>query len=194
MGAFSCLTKPFDHLSVFDNAVSRALEFRRLRRDNLRMAEIQRGHGDLLEDEVMDRVRWLPTRQPELQDLRACLPDGVVILEEGGLRRRLEPAGLCGSVDGVRPWRDHDPVRVLPGHYLHVRTGRAPEARHRSADMASKHNCLLGWHLLPFAGRGAIGTPERCRGPRDERVANSKWGTAPVESEGTRNVVGCRMV
>ena len=34
MGAFSFLTKPFDHLSVFDNAVSRALELRRLIRDN----------------------------------------------------------------------------------------------------------------------------------------------------------------
>jgi DNA-binding NtrC family response regulator len=37
MGAFSFLTKPFDHLSVFDNAVSRALEFRRLIRDNQRL-------------------------------------------------------------------------------------------------------------------------------------------------------------
>ena len=48
MGAFSYLTKPFDHLSVFDNAVSRALEFRRLIRDNPRMAEIQRRRGGLV--------------------------------------------------------------------------------------------------------------------------------------------------
>jgi len=38
MGAFSFLTKPFDHLSVFDNAVSRALESRRSIRDNQRLA------------------------------------------------------------------------------------------------------------------------------------------------------------
>ena len=59
MGAFSYLTKPFDHLSVFDNAVSRALEFRRLIRDNLRLAEIQRRRGDMLEAEVTDRIRQI---------------------------------------------------------------------------------------------------------------------------------------
>jgi len=152
MGAFSYLTKPFDHLSVFDNAVSRALEFRHLALDNLRMAEIQRRRGGLLEDEVTERVRLLRTRQPELQDLLACLPDGVVILEEGGLRRQLDPGGPCGSVDGVRPWRDHDPVRVLPGHYLHVRTGRAPEARHRSSRRGLKTQLPTGMAPAPVRG------------------------------------------
>ncbi|UCF61367.1 MAG: response regulator, partial [Anaerolineaceae bacterium] len=83
-GAFAYLTKPFDHVSVFDNVVSRALEFRRLVLDNQRMAEIQRRRGDMLEDEVTERVQQLRERQRELLDLLSTLPDGVVVVEEGG--------------------------------------------------------------------------------------------------------------
>jgi DNA-binding response OmpR family regulator len=83
-GAFAYLTKPFDHVSVFDNVVSRALEFRRLVLDNQRMAEIQRRRGDMLEDEVTERVQQLRERQRDLLDLLGTLPDGVVIVEEGG--------------------------------------------------------------------------------------------------------------
>jgi DNA-binding response OmpR family regulator len=83
-GAFAYLTKPFDHISVFDNVVSRALEFRRLVLDNKRMAEIQRRRGDMLEDEVTERVQQLRERQRDLLDLLGTLPDGVVVVEEGG--------------------------------------------------------------------------------------------------------------
>jgi DNA-binding response OmpR family regulator len=83
-GAFAYLQKPFDHLSVFDNLVSRALDYRRLAMDNLRMAEIQRRRGDLLEDEVTQRLSQLRQRQKELLDLLGSLPDGVVVVEEGG--------------------------------------------------------------------------------------------------------------
>jgi DNA-binding response OmpR family regulator len=83
-GAFAYLTKPFDHVSVFDNVVSRALEFRRLVLDNQRMAEIQRRRGDMLEDEVAERVQQLRERQRDLLDLLGALPDGVVVVEEGG--------------------------------------------------------------------------------------------------------------
>jgi DNA-binding response OmpR family regulator len=83
-GAFAYLTKPFDHVSVFDNVVSRALEFRRLVLDNQRMAEIQRRRGDMLEDEVTERVQQLRERQRDLLDLLGTLPDGVVVVEEGG--------------------------------------------------------------------------------------------------------------
>src|SRR3989304_4331273 len=41
-GAFAYLTKPFDHLSVFDNVVSRAVDFRRALLGNLRLAEVPR--------------------------------------------------------------------------------------------------------------------------------------------------------
>src|SRR4030067_217431 len=41
-GAFGYLSKPFDHLSVFDSTVSRALEFRQLTLANRRMAEAQK--------------------------------------------------------------------------------------------------------------------------------------------------------
>ena len=83
-GAFAYFTKPFDHISVFDNVVSRALEFRRLVLDNQRMAEIQRRRGDMLEDEVTERVQQLRERQRDLLDLLGTLPDGVVVVEEGG--------------------------------------------------------------------------------------------------------------
>lgn len=83
-GAFAYLTKPFDHISVFDNVVSRALEFRRLVLDNQRMAEIQRRRGDMLEDEVTERLQQLRERQRELLDLLGTLPDGVVVVEDGG--------------------------------------------------------------------------------------------------------------
>jgi len=39
-GAFAYLTKPFDHISVLENTAFRALEYRRLRIENQRMAEI----------------------------------------------------------------------------------------------------------------------------------------------------------
>jgi len=83
-GAFAYLTKPFDHISVFDNVTSRALEFRRLLLDNLRMAQTQRRRGDMLEDEVTQRVHQLRQRQRELLDLLGSLPDGVIVVEEGG--------------------------------------------------------------------------------------------------------------
>ncbi len=84
MGAFSYLSKPFEHLSVFDNAVSRALEFRRLIRDNQRLAEIQRRRGDLLEAEVTERIKQMRRKQQDLVDLLARLPQGVLVLDAEG--------------------------------------------------------------------------------------------------------------
>ena len=84
MGAFSYLSKPFDHMSVFDNSVSRALEFRRLIRDNQRMAEIQRRRGDMLEAEVTDRIRQMRRKQQDMVDLLARLPEGVLVVDGEG--------------------------------------------------------------------------------------------------------------
>ncbi len=84
MGAFSYLAKPFEHVSVFDNAVSRALEFRRLIRDNQRLAEIQRRRGDLLEAEVTERIKQMRRKQQDLVDLLARLPQGVLVLDGEG--------------------------------------------------------------------------------------------------------------
>ncbi|MEW6569265.1 MAG: response regulator [Chloroflexota bacterium] len=83
-GAFSYLTKPFEHVSVFDNAVSRALEFRRLIRDNQRLAGIQRRRGDLLEAEVTDRIRQMRRKQQDMVDLLARLPQGVLVVDADG--------------------------------------------------------------------------------------------------------------
>ncbi len=83
-GAFAYLTKPFDHLSVFDNVVSRAVDFRRALLDNLRMGEVQRRRGDLLEQEIAGRIRQVKRIQEYLIDLLACLPVGVVVLDGEG--------------------------------------------------------------------------------------------------------------
>jgi CheY-like chemotaxis protein len=81
-GAFAYLTKPFDHLSVFDNVVTRALEFRRLLLDNIRMAEVQRRRGDMLEEEVTSRIRQLKRRHEYMTDLVGHLPVGVIVFDE----------------------------------------------------------------------------------------------------------------
>jgi DNA-binding response OmpR family regulator len=83
-GAFGYLTKPFDHLSVFDKVVTRAMEFRRLLLDNERMAEVQKRRGDMLEEEVTQRIRQLRDRQRDLLNLLTALPLGVTVVEEGG--------------------------------------------------------------------------------------------------------------
>jgi DNA-binding response OmpR family regulator len=91
-GAFGYLSKPFDHLSVFDTTVSRALEFRQLALSNRRMAEAQKMRGDMLEDEVAKRVGQLREKQQGLLDLLNCLPDGIVVVEEGGKLLMTSPA------------------------------------------------------------------------------------------------------
>jgi DNA-binding NtrC family response regulator len=83
-GAFGYLTKPFHHLAVIDNMVARALEFRQLIKDNLRMAEIQRRRGDMLEEEVTDRIQRYSSQQRVMLDLLSHLTDGIVLTEPGG--------------------------------------------------------------------------------------------------------------
>jgi CheY-like chemotaxis protein len=109
MGAFSYLTKPFDHLSVFDNAVSRALEFRRLIRDNLRLAETQRRRGDMLEAEVTDRIRQMRRRQQDMVDLLARLPQGLVVVDGDG--RVVLSNALAEKWLGQEARESHQPLR-----------------------------------------------------------------------------------
>jgi DNA-binding response OmpR family regulator len=83
-GAFAYLMKPFDHFSVFDNMVARALQFRQVLQDNERLAGIQKRRGDMLEDEVTERVHQLQKRRREMLDMLASMPDGVLVVEEAG--------------------------------------------------------------------------------------------------------------
>ena len=92
-GAFGYLTKPFDHLIVFDNMVSRALEYRQLIVADKRRAEAQKRRGDMLEDEVAERVRQLQKNQKGLLDLLASLPDGILVVEQGGKVVLSSPVG-----------------------------------------------------------------------------------------------------
>jgi DNA-binding response OmpR family regulator len=97
-GAFGYLTKPFDHLIVFDNMVSRALEYRTLVVADKRKAEAQRRRGDMLEDEVAQRVQQLQKTQKGLLDLLGSLPDGILVVEEGG---KVVLSSPVGEIDGV---------------------------------------------------------------------------------------------
>ncbi|MFQ5922277.1 MAG: response regulator [Anaerolineales bacterium] len=92
-GAFGYLTKPFDHLIVFDNMVSRALEYRQLIVADKRRAEAQKRRGDMLEDEVAQRVMQLQKNQKGLLDLLGSLPDGILIVEQGGKVVLSSPVG-----------------------------------------------------------------------------------------------------
>ena len=116
-GAFAYLTKPFDHLSVFDNVVSRAIDFRRAVLDNLRMGEVQRLRGDMLEKEVAGRIRQLKRTQEYMATLLACLPVGVVVIDESGRAALLNPRGeafleetLAGGDAGLRQLLESVPV------------------------------------------------------------------------------------
>jgi DNA-binding response OmpR family regulator len=87
-GAFGFLTKPFEHMSVLENAAARALEFRRLTLDNLRMAEVQKKRGDLLQDEVADRLKQVNRQDREMRQILATVPEGILIV---GGRRAVVP-------------------------------------------------------------------------------------------------------
>jgi DNA-binding response OmpR family regulator len=91
-GAFSYLTKPFDHISVISNAVTRALEFRRLTLDNIRMAKAQKRRGDMLEDEVTDRFRQLQRQEKTYRELLAQLPQGIILASINGRHMPKNPA------------------------------------------------------------------------------------------------------
>ena len=109
-GAFAYLTKPFDHLSVFDRSVERALEHRRLVLDHRRMAEVQKRRGDMLEDEVTERIVHAQRKQREMVELLNCLPLGVVVVEDGGRILLTNPSAeqwLAREVhSGEQPIRD----------------------------------------------------------------------------------------
>jgi CheY-like chemotaxis protein len=90
-GAFAYLTKPFDHLTVFDNVVSRAIDFRRAILDNLRMGEVQRRRGDMLEEEVAGRIQQLKRTHEYLSALLGCLPFGVVVVDAKGRAELANP-------------------------------------------------------------------------------------------------------
>ena len=82
-GAFAFLTKPFPHLNVIDQTVQRALEFRRLIVENQQMAAAQRKRGDLLQDEVQERVMQVRRQDKETREILARIPEGILIQARG---------------------------------------------------------------------------------------------------------------
>lgn len=82
-GAFAFLTKPFPHLNVIDQTVQRALEFRRLIVENQQMAAAQRKRGDMLQEEVQDRVLQVRRQDKETREILARIPEGILIHVRG---------------------------------------------------------------------------------------------------------------
>jgi CheY-like chemotaxis protein len=84
LGAFCYLTKPFDHLSVFDNAVLRAQELRQLTLHK-RNGAGQPGNGS-----SPDPAKAAPPSNGEVKELEelrklmSVLPIGLVVVGDGG--------------------------------------------------------------------------------------------------------------
>jgi hypothetical protein len=105
-------------LTVFDNVVARAVEFRRALLDNLRMGEVQRRRGDLLEEEITGRIRQVKRAQQYMLDLLGCLPIGVAVLNAVGrvdlinnrAEEALEPV-LSAGPGALRALLDQIPVQ-----------------------------------------------------------------------------------
>jgi CheY-like chemotaxis protein len=122
-GAFGYLTKPFDHLSVLENTAARALAFRHLTLDNLRMAETQRRRGNLLEEEVAERLKQVGRQDREMRQIMTHLPEGILIVG----RRGIIPSNPRG-----RKWMDDDAASAdhpLRAYVEEVRAGSASERR-----------------------------------------------------------------
>ena len=84
LGAFCYLTKPFDHLSVFDNAILRAQELRRLTL-NGKQAALAPGNGAEPAPKVNTASSNGESKElQELQELMAALPIGLVVVGDDG--------------------------------------------------------------------------------------------------------------
>ncbi|MFQ5922441.1 MAG: response regulator, partial [Anaerolineales bacterium] len=183
-GAFGYLTKPFDHLIVFDNMVSRALEYRQLVVADKRKAEAQRRRGDMLEDEVAQRVQQLQKTQKGLLDLLGSLPDGILVVEEGGKVVLSSPVGerwlsldqksddqpihaFVGQVHAETP----DPFAdvTVDGTDLHLMTANFP------AEGEAKRKAVIIREMEDIAGAGSMVT---------ETVMGIKKGLATLYEQG----------
>ncbi len=123
-GAFGYLIKPFDHMSVLENSVRRALEFRHLTLDNIRMAEIQRRRSDLLEQEVADRLKQVNRQDREIRQILSHLPEGILIL--GGHR------GTMPANPSARAWLSKDAVstdKPISAYLQALRQNQAADRR-----------------------------------------------------------------
>lgn len=132
-GAFGYMIKPFDHISVFDNTVRRALEFRRLMRENERMAQAQKRRGDMLQDEVTDRIQQFQKKQRELMDVISSIPDGILVVDENGQlamsnpeaerllaqESRLDQQPLQQFIDSCQDEFSHDKIQFGLGDDLY---------------------------------------------------------------------------
>lgn len=133
-GAFSYLTKPFDHLRVFDNAVERALELR-----SLTMTSGEEAWGD---SENRGQGIEISSEEPvmagaDLEQLREILehfPGGIVVLNHSSEIIISNPAAdhwidnamkssqeMVEVLQRVIPAYDSDTFLNVRGHLLRIR-------------------------------------------------------------------------
>jgi CheY-like chemotaxis protein len=78
-GAFAYLSKPFDHLKVFDHAVKKALEYRRML-----LAGFQ-PDGNVQGDAVVSRGSELEDSYTQLNQIIEAIPQALTILDSNGV-------------------------------------------------------------------------------------------------------------
>ncbi len=123
-GAFGFLTKPFEHISILENAAARALEFRRLTLDNQRLGEVQKKRGDLLQDEVSERLKQVNRQDREMRQILATLPEGILIV---GGRRAVVPSNPAAQEFLALDAQTHD--HPLSTYLELARSYECPEPR-----------------------------------------------------------------
>lgn len=83
-GAFAFLHKPFEHISVFDRMVSRAIEYRQLILDKQRINELQKSKSEALAKKLAKQIQVLEQEKLELIELIEAIPQGVFLIEDTG--------------------------------------------------------------------------------------------------------------
>lgn len=162
IGAFSFLNKPFEHIGVFDNTVARALEFRRLLRDNQRLAESQRRRGDLLEAEVTERIRQMRQKQQDVVDLLARLPLGLLVVDADGRVLLSNPRGEAWLAEDAR----HEP-QPLRAYLADLKPPRRPMLTEIALPGLALQ--LTAQAMPPLEGKGrTLVFLEECSAERDD--------------------------
>jgi PAS domain-containing protein len=123
--------------------VARAVEFRKALLDNLRMGEVQRRRGDMLEAEVTGRIRQVKRAQQHLVDLVSSLPVGIVVFD--GARR----------IDLINPLAEQllEPVVTAGTEALNDLLDRIPMQDGRRHGEAEVRGRRLELHLTELASQ-----------------------------------------
>lgn len=148
-GAYFYLTKPFDHMSVFDFMVGRALEYRRMKFGESDDRPDAQPHENILHTQGSERSLMLGRTQ--LYDIVEHYPKGVVVLDSEGKMLLCNPhakmlmTDFWGSEEaGLAALRSYG-SRVNGGEELVHLTARSMKIR------SSRFSSGPGWTCTLFS-------------------------------------------